>query len=73
MVEILSPQITKVIIKIAEFNYKNIFVLQMEQLFLLQISGNVVTNWGIFIITNWSKFCYKLEQPLQIKATVIMK
>ena len=40
---------------------------------LLQIRANVVTNWGTFIITSWSKCCYKLRQPLQIRATVITK
>ena len=32
-----------------------------------------VTNWGSFIITNWGKCCYKLEQLLQTRATVITK
>ena len=37
---------------------------------LLQIRANVVTNWGTFIITSWGKCCYKLRQPLQIRATI---
>ena len=40
---------------------------------LLQIRANVVTNWGLFIITNWGKCCYKLGQPLEIRAAVITK
>ena len=40
---------------------------------LLQIRTNVVTNWGSFIITNQGKFCYKMGQLLQIRATVITK
>ena len=37
---------------------------------LLQIRGNIVTNWGSFIITNWGNCIanwdsyYKLGQPL---------
>ena len=38
---------------------------------LLQIRSNVITNWDSYIITNWGKCCYKLEQLLQIRATVI--
>ena len=40
---------------------------------LLQIRANVVTNWDSFIITNWGKCYYKLEQVLQIRAIVITK
>ena len=40
---------------------------------LLQIRVNVVINWGSFTVTNWGKYCYKLGQPLQMKATVITK
>ena len=38
---------------------------------LLKIRANVITNWGSFIITNWGKRYYKLEQPiLQNRAAV---
>ena len=30
-----------------------------------------VTNWGSFIITNWGKCCYKLDQLLQNGAEFI--
>ena len=40
---------------------------------LLQIRANVATNWDSVITTNWDKFCYKLRQLLQIRATVITK
>ena len=40
---------------------------------LLQIRANGATNWGSFIITNWGKWCYKLEQVLQIRAIVITR
>ena len=42
-------------------------------LVLLKIKGNAVTNWDSFVITNWSKFCYKLELLLQIMATFILE
>ena len=32
-----------------------------------------VTDWDSFIVTNWGKYCYKLGQLLQIRATVITK
>ena len=46
-------------------------VTNWDRFVLLQIRANVVTNWGSFIITNWSRFCYKLGQLLQFRTTVI--
>ena len=49
------------------------YVTNLGSFVLLQISVNIVTNWGSFIIANCSKCCYKLGQLLTIRATVIIK
>ena len=69
-----QPKISKVIVRAAELNNKKIYmyyklgqvcVTNWRSIVLLQIRANIVTNWG--------KCCYKLGQPLQIRATVITK
>ena len=45
-------------------------VTKWSSFLLLQITANVVTNWGSFIITNWGSY-YKLGQLLlQTKAAI---
>ena len=53
------------------YKYGKTCVTNWASFVLLQIRPNVVTNSGSFIITNWSKFCYKLGQLLQIGAKFI--
>ena len=51
--EILSPRITKVIVRATEVNNKNIYVLQ--------IAASLCYKLGqLYFITNWGKHCYKL-------------
>ena len=58
--EIPSFEMTKVIVRAAELNDKNIYVLEigtslcykLGQLCFIQTRANVVTNWGSLIITN---------------------
>ena len=46
-------------------------VINWGSVVLLQISANVVANWGSFIVTNKGKCCYKLGQPLlQYRVTI---
>ena len=47
------------------------FITNWSSFVLLKIGVSVITNWGSLVITKWGRRYYKLEQPLQIRATVI--
>ena len=59
------------IVRATQLNNKKIYVLQIgassfykrRNFVLLQITANVVPDWGSFIITNWGSY-YKLGHPL---------
>ena len=55
------------------YKLRQAYVTNLGGFVLLQISVNIVTNWGSFVIANCSKCCYKLGQLLKIRATVIIK
>ena len=52
-------------------NWGNFVLLQIGQLFLLQIGASVITSWGNLIIANQGKFYYKSGQPLLQIGTAI--
>ena len=69
--EILSPEITKVMVKAAELNNKNLYVLQIgTTLFyyklgqtLLQIGAASLIQIWVGVVTNWGSY-YKLGQHI---------
>ena len=54
-------------------NWNNPIITNWGSFFSSKFRASVVTNWNNLIITNWGKCCYKLEQVLQIRETVITK
>ena len=69
---ISSTQDTKVIAGTKKSLKKYLCITSWGRL-VLQILLNIVTNYGISVITNWDKCFYKLGQLFQIGALLITK